>query len=74
MTAPADRNVLLVHVRRRVEAAVLAPLRLDPADSTALDRYSQVLDRMRRHFLALGIQIGSLTAKDGAITVDVEPL
>ena len=69
MSVPSSRNHLLTYARKRVEDAVLAPLR---ADTSTLDAAEQVLDALRNHFRALGIGIGPLFVRDGQFIVDIE--
>jgi hypothetical protein len=63
------RNHLLAYVRRRVEEAVLVPLR---TDTTTLDAAEQVLSAQRNHFRGLGIGVGPLFVRDGQFIVDIE--
>lgn len=68
MSADASRNHLLAYARKRVEEAVLAPLR---ADTTTLDVAEDALQSLRVHFRGLWIALDQLRVQDGTFVVGI---
>jgi hypothetical protein len=63
-----SRNHLLNYASKRVEDAVLAPLR---TDTTQLEVAEEHLDRLRIHFRRLWIDIRPLGVVDGQFAVAI---
>lgn len=68
MSVPSSRNHLLDYARKRVEEAVLGPLR---ADTTTLDVAEEVLQALRVHFRRLWIALDQLRVQDGTFVVGI---
>jgi hypothetical protein len=68
-----SRNTLVAYAKKRVEDAVIAPLRVNSADYATLHHAQQILDGLRAHFAKHWIVIGDIRAETGEITVAVGP-
>lgn len=71
-TIPA-RNALVGYAAKRVDAVVIAPLKLASADDAVLLKAEQLLAGLRAHFAKHGIVLGELRAENGEIIVDITP-